>query len=263
MKQRQKEEALELTQKIMTAWYGGNPGLVEEYLDSNVVWIGSLDKQFYVGYRDVLEGLRSCALELLPCTLTHQSWYLGTTGASDCLCIGRYIATLETSNRIMQEPQRVTFTWHSHLGRLSITHIHVSNVAAITEPEEEFPIKASRKNYEYVQRKLLEKDGIINIQTTDFATRLLSISDILYVEARGANIIIHYATGACYKVHAGISEFLEKKCPDFLRVHRSYAVNPYHIKQIAGQTLILDNDEELIVPRPRLAELREELDKRF
>lgn len=48
----------------------------------------------------------------------------------------------------------------------------------------------------------------------------------------------------------------EFKGLDFLRVHQSFLVNMKHIKCITGNSVILDNNQEIIIPRARCKEVK-------
>ena len=68
--------------------------------------------------------------------------------------------------------------------------------------------------------------------TTDYEYNLVSLNSIIYVEAAKDNIELH-TSEKVYRIHEGIKSFTEKNCPDFIFVHRSYAVNTDWIKSVS------------------------------
>ena len=109
--------------------------------------------------------------------------------------------------------------------------MHVSNVMHTLEKDEEFPIIASIRNYNYVQKKLSERKRVLHIMTTEYEYHLVGVDSVCYIEAAKENLLIH-AIDKIYRVHEGIGAFVEKNCPDFIFVHRSYAVNSDWIKTV-------------------------------
>ncbi len=43
----------------------------------------------------------------------------------------------------------------------------------------------------------------------------------------------------------------------FLRIHKSFLVNMKHVRRISNYKALLDNGEEIGVPRPRFAKVRD------
>lgn len=68
----------------------------------------------------------------------------------------------------------------------------------------------------------------------------------------GTNLkIVHmiHTNDKTYRVHEGIGAFVEENCPDFIFVHRSYAVNSDWIKTVTPSEVILINGERMSISR--------------
>ncbi len=255
-------EAVALSQRMIEEWFEGNPSLVLSLIDDNILWIGSTASQFYQGKEEVLKALERANDSVIPCVVSEQEWCVPDKGRDYCVCVGRYICTLDTSTMYMQEPQRVTFVWKLVQGSLKITHIHLSNTMRVVKDDEEFPVSASRRNYAYVQKKLSYRNRILHIMTVEYEYCLISLERVVYVEAAKDNIIVH-AGDRTYRIHDNIGKFVEKNCPDFIFVHRSYAINPDWIKSVTTREVILANEEKIGISRQRYKDICEKLRERF
>lgn len=255
-------EAVELSQKMIEEWFNGDPSRVLNLISDNILWIGSTANQFYQSKQEVADALQKASDNIIPCVISEQEWSVPDKGSNYCVCVGRYICTLDAHTMFMQEPQRVTFVWKTVQGKLKITHIHLSNIMHAMKEDEDFPIEASRRNYAYVQKKLSERKHMVHIMTTEYEYHLVSLDCIMYVEAAKDNITVHTADES-YRVHDGIGNFVQNNCPDFIFVHRSYAVNPNWIKCVNQSEIGLINGEKLAIPRKRYREICEKLKEIF
>jgi two-component system LytT family response regulator len=90
--------------------------------------------------------------------------------------------------------------------------------------------------------------------------RSLDVQDILYLKAEKDYTRIHIA-GQSYLGSQGISVLEKRLDPQrFLRVHRSYIVNIYHVKEvyrdISKTFLVLNDQTEIVVGRSYLESLK-------
>ncbi len=81
---------------------------------------------------------------------------------------------------------------------------------------------------------------------------------ILYVEAHGHKCTIHCVEDV-FDVNEGITAVAARLGENFVRLHRSYLVNPWHLRTLSEKGATLDDGETLPVPARRLEELREVL----
>ncbi len=85
----------------------------------------------------------------------------------------------------------------------------------------------------------------------------ICLSDILFIEAYGHKNTIHtYTTD--YHIYEYMDS-LEKRLSDkgFIRVHRSYIVNPKHVVNINNYMITLDDGSEIPVPKARYKQVKE------
>ncbi|MGA9269235.1 MAG: LytTR family DNA-binding domain-containing protein [Lutimonas sp.] len=76
---------------------------------------------------------------------------------------------------------------------------------------------------------------------------VLQIDQIAYVESRADFTVAHLETGESFKNSVKISQW-EQRLPDFLRIHRSFLVNPQKAT-LHGSKVRVSEDEELPVSR--------------
>ncbi len=76
---------------------------------------------------------------------------------------------------------------------------------------------------------------------------VLQIDQITYVESRGDFTVAHLDTGESFKNSVKISQW-EQRLPEFLRIHRSFLVNP-HKAALHGSQVRVGIDEDLPVSR--------------
>ena len=114
----------------------------------------------------------------------------------------------------------------------------------------------TRKSFKNVFMKAVAEYMSANRAEFAFSTRTdgttkLSIGNIIYLESISRRIRLHAADGD-YFFYAGINEE-EKKLSkyDFIRIHKSYLVNPHYIKQINRSWLTLKDGQRLPVSERR------------
>ncbi len=87
----------------------------------------------------------------------------------------------------------------------------------------------------------------------------LNFKDIFYIEAYGNYIKIF--TDKMILTSQTLTDFLEKLPDNFIRVHKSYAINFHHLKLIEGNKIVLQNETKIVVGKSYRKELLERIDK--
>ena len=263
MKNELQREALENTQLIVEEWYMGKTDHLLPLLDKDASWIGAAADQFYRGRAEVAAALERVRPEILPCRVSEGRWDIADCGADYCLCLGQYIWTIRNEQLYTQEPQRASFLWKRTEAGLRISHMHVSNVMHTLEPDEAFPLASSRRNYDYVQQKLQAQSRFLQIMTTDYTCHMIGMRQVTHIEAARECLLVHCEDGTVYRVHAGIRGFVGDNCPDFVFVHRSFAVNADHIRAVTPEEVFLTNGVRLPASRQRYKAICEKLREKF
>lgn len=92
-------------------------------------------------------------------------------------------------------------------------------------------------------------------QETEAAVRV-SLRDILYIESRRHEIWVHCRTEV-FITDQTLSYWEEElKKSGFIRVHKSFLVNLYHVRRLGRESVGLDSGDELLVSRYRYPEVK-------
>ncbi len=86
------------------------------------------------------------------------------------------------------------------------------------------------------------------------------LSEIMYFETEKRKIAVHLHNSRKLLVNKKISEMQEMiNKENFIMIHRCCVVNADYIKNISDSIVILDNNEKLIVSRPRYKTVKQQL----
>lgn len=109
-------------------------------------------------------------------------------------------------------------------------------------------------NFELKMRRILahwhENDESVLV-TRQSGYQRLALSEVRYVEVRGHKLSYHTENG----VVSGSGSLLETETKlhpkGFLRCNQCYLVNPRHIKEVGGYTIVMVGGDTLQISRPR------------
>ncbi len=94
------------------------------------------------------------------------------------------------------------------------------------------------------------------IVNTDDGQRVVETKDIIYLEGDGKYCTIRTNKDffRSSKTLSGVYELLPQYC--FIRVHKSYAVNLYHIQKLNSNEIFFTNGERAIIGRSKIADFK-------
>lgn len=142
---------------------------------------------------------------------------------------------------------------------------------------EEFVFKAIEfQPFRYIRKNKLETEMPIAIRSavkvfaansdlqivinTDDGDTKIMMSEIVYYETEKRKIAIILKSGRKLLVNKTVSEMQELVNHEkFIMIHRSCVVNADYVKNISNGIIILDNDNKLIVSRPRYKEVKNKI----
>ena len=79
---------------------------------------------------------------------------------------------------------------------------------------------------------------------------VVEVKDIVYIESQARKLLINMRNNNVYTIYGKIGEQYElENTHSFIRVHRSYLVNPRYIIEITKQQIILKNHKSLPLSR--------------
>ena len=84
--------------------------------------------------------------------------------------------------------------------------------------------------------------------TSEYRKMTLVISEIMYIESRDTEVWIHATEGRIFRNRTPISQWQNILDVGFVRIHRSYLVNLFHVSSNDGESVTV-NDEHLPISR--------------
>lgn len=230
MKPQQLQQIQLMTQDTLRFLYQRSITPVLPLLHPNVTWVSSLDNLTYVGKENVSNALK----ELAASPYAVSDPVCTSTLTCQTICFDQSICTmLCTCISAQMQMHCTTLVWKLELNSPRLLHIHGS----IT-PMEPVLIFPGRKAEHYYLRP----------------------TDILYVEADNTSCRIVCET-RIISICQTISE-IQKQLPHyFLKIHRSFLVNPQCIISLRRYNLELCNGALLPVPEKKYKWLRQYLDQ--
>lgn len=103
------------------------------------------------------------------------------------------------------------------------------------------------------------RDKQIFLNTDDGEVKVM-ISEIMYYETEKRKIAVHLKNGNNLLANKKIAEMQDLINKDsFIMIHRSCVVNADYVKNILNGIIVLDNDEKLIISRPRYKSVKQQI----
>lgn len=107
----------------------------------------------------------------------------------------------------------------------------------------------------------IQKDKQIILETDDGEMKVM-MSEIMYFETdkKKRKLSVHLTNNKTLLVNKTLSELQNILDHErYIMIHRSCVVNADYIKNIDNNVLVLDNDEQLLISRPRNKEVKQKL----
>lgn len=103
------------------------------------------------------------------------------------------------------------------------------------------------------------RDKQIVLNTDDGEMKVM-ISEIMYYETEKRKIAVHLKNGNNILANKKIAEMQDLINKDsFIMIRRSCVVNADYVKNILNGIIVLDNDEKLIISRPRYKSVKQQI----
>ena len=264
VRNRQVEQLVRLTQACLTRYWQLDCEYVLQYLDRDVIWIGSAAHQFVEGREATAADLRRSMEEIQPCHLLHQAFLVAQNAGNACTIVGRYLTTTDDEvGYCLQAQQRCTVTWELGEAGPKIKCLHVSNpMGELKLAEgETFVNVLGQTTRKYIQDRLqgMARQDRIPVVEEGGNTCFLRPGEIVSVMAEGRSCVIHCLEGRTIRAKVGFSEFLHRVGPAFYRIHRSYAVNGTHLVCIRPYEVEMVDGNRIPIPVKRYRQVRDTL----
>ncbi len=243
------QEIFQLSSRVVHGLHGPDPSSCFPLLSPQFTWVnGPLSAKWadFSPKENIFHNKSKDELPRQPVLIDDEKYVLLLSEDTTWVIFGDYTTSEAAKPPGGQAPLPVhvhaTFIWHSEGGQLLLLHIHSSHTPSLYPP----PLK----NPLFSKSHLAFRDAC-------GAWHRFYPEELRYVQASNQWCKLFMQSESFY-TRSGISQ-VEKKLPGFLRVHRSYLVNPQEIASISRRRLILKSRETLPVSRDRYAGIRQEL----
>lgn len=256
---------IHLTQYILEQYWQRNLEPLVSHLHKDIMWVGSMDEEYFHGKEAMLERLKENNSEMPPVYMDNQEYEVVHSDGNTCIVVGRYRGyTKPESGILLCDKQRVTFVWEKikagDTEEFLIRHIHLSNILHFQAADERFPTRAGKENYEYMQRILAERsrNEVVTIKDENLVNRVVNYTDIMYIVADHNYIILHLADEQeDVRMRGNLSAFVKGLPPAFVQASRSFCINKSYVRSLQGQNLIMIDGKEFKVPAAAKKQMRE------
>ena len=259
-------EFLKLTYYIVSEYYRNNLEPFFEYIDENILWIGPADKQLLRSKDAIIEAW-SKENPNLTFTMGNVTEYPVSLTPKCCNVILTFpIYTHYPDGETQMHSQRMDFTWLVHNEKdengktqtvPKVVKLHISNGVQIDEQDFIYAVHSENINTNQV---ISTPDIRILFSSKDGLTCSFLSRSILWLEKldHGKYTIVHTLTEDIAS-NKKTDYFTENYPGLFLAPHKSYLVNPLHIKNISRFKITLDNGKTLPIPEKKYMMFKNEL----
>ena len=257
---------LKLSYLIVSEYYRNNLDPLFEYIDDNILWIGPAEKHLLRSKKEMLEAW-SKENSNLTFSMGNVTEYPVSLTPKCCNVILTFpVYTYYPDGVTHMHNQRMDFTWlvrkvKDDNGKTQnvpkVVKLHISNGVQIDDKDF---IYAIHSEYINTNQELSIPDIRILFSSKDGLICSYLSRSILWLEKldHGKYTIVHTLTEDIAS-NKNTDYFTENYPGLFLMPHKSYLVNPIHIKNICRFKITLDNGKTLPIPEKKYMSFKNEL----
>lgn len=258
------ERLLELSQKVVNAFFTYQTEDIAPLLDEQFFWIGGMSHQWSEGPEAFLRMKASEQhIQTLP-DISEEYFTLLPGDEKTRIVCGRFVASVRLdTNFLCRFFIRVTMVWRKSGNDFKLLHLHSSNardsLSSFESPQGtssmcQYIREVYAKTAHSRQKSENSDSNQICLKDESGHFHYLNISEILYLKASNQWCYVVTVFGR-FLTFGSLSGF-EKQLPEFIRIHRSYLVNSQAVEQLRFHKVILLNQEELPVSKGRYTEVK-------
>ena len=256
-------EIMKLSYNVVSRYYNNDLEPFFEYIDEDVLWIGPANKQILHTKRAIIEAWSKETSEL-TFTMGNVTEYSVPLKSKCCCVILSFPVYTHYPDGVTQlHNQRIDLTWIERKIKCEtgetltvprMVKIHISNGVDIDDRDFIYAVHSKDIN----TNQFFSSQGKRVLFKSKVGMTCCYLSDsILWIERsdHGKHSLIHMVTEDVRST--GNLEYFMEKYPDiFIEPHKSYIVNPIHIKSIYRFGLILDNGIKLPIPEKKYTKFK-------
>ena len=245
MRKRKHHIVLGLTQQAVEAWFEGRLSLIEPLLDEQADFLGPLAGPHLRGRLPIVAMMRQAGRRLRPCHVIDQRYELVSWRGS-CLVSGSYTVLVDDGEMTVREEQRLTLVWCLTQGAWHIVHIQAAVVTAALAEFSGRPDLPQQRVMDMLQDQLGLDRQMMAVTGADGRRHQFMRFNVSHLEAADEYVIIHLPQ-TVIRVHDRLYRLAASQFPDFVRIHRSYYINPCSIRIRRPRSVQMIDGSELPV----------------
>ena len=256
---------LDLSREFLFRYYQFDAEWCLARCAENLVFFGSTRNMVALDREDFSHKLARLARNMHPCVAGHIETLLLPAMSEDVLAvIARYLlASDPTTGYVEATYKRASLFWKLVDGTPLLVHLHASTPYDTTVSANPKPLTGfEHESYLYARTILgeLQRRASVGIRDVSGTMHYVLPAEVRYLEASRQRSIIHCLSKDVV-VRRGFGDLVHALGESLVVVHRSFAVNPLHVKAISHDTVVLDDGTDVPIPRRRAREVRTALEQ--
>ena len=241
------QEVIQKTREALTFFSQKRINQFTAMLAKDFVWIGDYTPLYMRGIPAFVESVRSEAQEL-PVQLSAEEYNLLAHQKNLWVVFGRFTVTaFNISTKI-----HFTFVWEQKENALLLKLANATHAKEMEQNDGQSKFFTGNENelipYDDMQKKITLRD-------MNGTTRYLNTDEICYIKSNNKYCDI-FTKDDSFPCRITLSELTVSP---FIRIHKSYLVNPAYIRQLRRYSVTLSDGLELPVSRNFYMELKNKL----
>lgn len=263
-----KNEIMELSYNIVSEYYNNDLELFFEFIDEDILWFGPANKQILRTKKALVEAWSKETSDL-KFTMGNVTEYFVPLNTKCCCVILTFPVYTHYPDGVTHlHNQRIDLTWFERKIKCEngetivaprMAKIHISNGYDLDDQDFIYAVHSKDIN---TNQTVITPGKRIFFKAKDGQICNYLSDSILWIEKsdHGKHSVIHLITEDIYSNKN--TDYFTENYPDvFLQPHKSYLVNPSHIKNICRFNLTLDNGVKLSIPEKKYTKFKAEYAK--
>lgn len=260
--------AVAATEEFVHRFWSGDVKWCASVLAPEFTWIGAQIEQMNLDAKGFVKTHAAIMKEAPRVVLMNEKYtHVASPSPQVYVVLAEYYGYTEpTNNEAFASTQRCTFVWKQAPQGLRLVHYHVSNPLMLSKRGENFPTSFSKDVYRYTLLLSSKRCYRSTVELRDILGNIhvLRLAEIVYLEAQKQSTIVHTSDGS-FRLREGISKVMDKLNESdsiaFVRIHRSYVVNPLYVRTIQAEDIELSDGQVLPLSARRRGEATELIGK--
>lgn len=251
------QELSDLTASLLLQYYDNKIDPFLNHCHEDILWIGPAEGQMIRTKTKLVEtfAAEQHSLHFAVHALKATPLSTGSRNSMNVL-LTFLVDTFWPDKRTNRVSQRILFTWSTEPEGPRIRLCHISNAIVYDSRDTIYPVHYL-ESYQDMVLSSGETVTRIHFRGLDKTTLYLNSNRIIYMETKQHHTLIHTLDQTFESVER--LSTIAQRCPQMLRCHESYLVNPDYVQEIYRFYLKLNNGTEIPVPEKKYTAVKNAL----